>query len=167
VETVNTNESFIKAYDEFSDAIFRHCFFKLSNKEQAKDAVQDVFMKTWDYISRKGEVENIKAFLYHVANNLIIDQYRKRKFDSSIEEMKEIGFEIVSNDHKDTFNFSEVRNILEIIEKLEPIYKDVLIFRYVDDLSPKEIAEILNESENVVSVRLNRGIKKVQEFFNK
>ncbi len=167
METVNTNESFIKAYDEFSDAIFRHCFFKLSNREQAKDTVQDVFMKTWEYVSQKGEVRNIKAFLYHVANNLIIDQYRKRKFNSSIEEMKEIGFEIVSNDHKDTFNFSEVKNILEIIEKLEPIYKDVLIFRYVDDLSPKEIAEILNESENVVSVRLNRGIKKVQEFFNK
>ncbi|MFZ2072124.1 MAG: sigma-70 family RNA polymerase sigma factor [Minisyncoccia bacterium] len=167
METVDTNESFIKAYDEYSDAIFRHCFFKLSNREQAKDAVQDVFMKTWDYISRKGEVQNIKAFLYHVANNLIIDQYRKRKFDSSVEEMKEIGIDIVSNDHKDSFNFSEIRNILEIIEKLEPIYKDVLIFRYVDDLSPKEISEILNESENVISVRLNRGIKKVQEFFNK
>ncbi|MFA6524276.1 MAG: sigma-70 family RNA polymerase sigma factor [Candidatus Paceibacterota bacterium] len=167
METVNTNESFIKAYDEFSDAIFRHCFFKLSNREQAKDAMQDIFMKTWEYVSKKGEIRNIKAFLYHVANNLIIDQYRKRKYDSSIEEMKETGFEIVSNDHKNIFNFSEVRNILEIIEKLEPIYKDVLIFRYVDDLSPKEIAEILNESENVISVRLNRGIKKVQEFFNK
>ena len=165
MENVKTNESFIKAYDQFSDAIFRHCFFKLSNREQAKDAVQDVFMKTWEYISQKGEIRNIKAFLYHVANNLIIDQYRKRKFNFSIEEMKEVGIEIVSNSHKDSYNFSEVKNILEIIEKLEPIYKDVLIFRYVDDLSPKEIAEILNESENVVSVRLNRGIKKVQEFF--
>jgi len=165
VETVKTNEHFIKAYDEFSDAIFRHCFFKLSDRELAKDVLQDVFMRTWEYMSQKGEIKNIKAFLYQVANNLIIDQYRKRKYNLSLEEMKETGFDVPSKEKRDAYFSAEVRNIMEIIKKLDPIYKDVLFFRYVDDLSPKDIAEILNESENVVSVRLNRGIKKIQEFF--
>jgi len=162
---VKTNEHFIKAYDEFSDAIFRHCFFKLSDRELAKDVLQDVFMRTWEYVSQKGEIKNIKAFLYQVANNLIIDQYRKRKYNLSLEEMKETGFDVPSKEKRDAYFSAEVRNIMEIIKKLDPIYKDVLFFRYVDDLSPKDIAEILNESENVVSVRLNRGIKKIQEFF--
>lgn len=162
---MKTNEHFIKAYDEFSDAIFRHCFFKLSDRELAKDVLQDVFMKTWDYLARKGEIRNIKAFLYQVANNLIIDQYRKRKYNLSLEEMKETGFDVPSKEKKDAYFLAEIRNILEIIEKLDPTYRDVLFFRYVDDLSPKDIAEILNESENVISVRLNRGIKKIQEFF--
>ena len=165
METVKTNEHFIKAYDEFSDAIFRHCFFKLSDRELAKDVLQDVFMRTWEYMSQKGEIKNIKAFLYQVANNLIIDQYRKRKYNLSLEEMKETGFDVPSKEKRDAYFSAEVRNIMEIIKKLDPIYKDVLFFRYVDDLSPKDIAEILNESENVVSVRLNRGIKKIQEFF--
>ena len=162
---MKTNEHFIKAYDEFSDAIFRHCFFKLSDRELAKDVLQDVFMRTWEYVSQKGEIKNIKAFLYQVANNLIIDQYRKRKYNLSLEEMKETGFDVPSKEKRDAYFSAEVRNIMEIIKKLDPIYKDVLFFRYVDDLSPKDIAEILNESENVVSVRLNRGIKKIQEFF--
>lgn len=162
---MKTNEHFIKAYDEFSDAIFRHCFFKLSDRELAKDVLQDVFMRTWEYMSQKGEIKNIKAFLYQVANNLIIDQYRKRKYNLSLEEMKETGFDVPSKEKRDAYFSAEVRNIMEIIKKLDPIYKDVLFFRYVDDLSPKDIAEILNESENVVSVRLNRGIKKIQEFF--
>jgi len=162
---VKTNEHFIKAYDEFSDAIFRHCFFKLSDRELAKDVLQDVFMRTWEYMSQKGEIKNIKAFLYQVANNLIIDQYRKRKNNLSLEEMKETGFDVPSKEKRDAYFSAEVRNIMEIIKKLDPIYKDVLFFRYVDDLSPKDIAEILNESENVISVRLNRGIKKIQEFF--
>jgi len=162
---VKTNEHFIKAYDEFSDAIFRHCFFKLSDRELAKDVLQDVFMRTWEYMSQKGEIKNIKAFLYQVANNLIIDQYRKRKYNLSLEEMKETGFDVPSKEKRDAYFSAEVRNIMEIIKKLDPIYKDVLFFRYVDDLSPKDIAEILNESENVISVRLNRGIKKIQEFF--
>jgi len=162
---VKTNEHFIKAYDEFSDAIFRHCFFKLSDRELAKDVLQDVFMRTWEYMSQKGEIKNIKAFLYQVANNLIIDQYRKRKYNLSLEEMKETGFDVPSKEKRDAYFSAEVRNIMEIIKKLDPIYKDVLFFRYVDDLSPKDIAEILNESESVISVRLNRGIKKIQEFF--
>ena len=162
---MKTNEHFIKAYDEFSDAIFRHCFFKLSDRELAKDVLQDVFMRTWEYMSQKGEIKNIKAFLYQVANNLIIDQYRKRKYNLSLEEMKETGFDVPSKEKRDAYFSAEVRNIMEIIKKLDPIYKDVLFFRYVDDLSPKDIAEILNESENVISVRLNRGIKKIQEFF--
>jgi len=165
VETVKTNEHFIKAYDEFSDAIFRHCFFKLSDRELAKDVLQDVFMRTWEYMSQKGEIKNIKAFLYQVANNLIIDQYRKRKYNLSLEEMKETGFDVPSKEKRDAYFSAEVRNIMEIIKILDPIYKDVLFFRYVDDLSPKDIAEILNESESVISVRLNRGIKKIQEFF--
>ena len=162
---MKTNEHFIKAYDEFSDAIFRHCFFKLSDRELAKDVLQDVFMRTWEYMSQKGEIKNIKAFLYQVANNLIIDQYRKRKYNLSLEEMKETGFDVPSKEKRDAYFSAEVRNIMEIIKKLDPIYKDVLFFRYVDDLSPKDIAEILNESESVISVRLNRGIKKIQEFF--
>lgn len=166
MEPVKTSEHFIKAYDEFSDAIFRHCFFKLNSRELAKDAMQDTFMKTWEYITQKGEIKNIKAFLYQVANNLIIDQYRKKRFDLSIEEMKEEGVDFASNESKDAYHFAEIKNVLEAIEKLDPIYKDVLIFRYIDNLLPREIAEILGESENVVSVRLNRGIKKIREIFN-
>jgi RNA polymerase sigma factor (sigma-70 family) len=80
--------------------------------------------------------------------------------------MKEEGVDFASNESKDAYHFAEIKNVLEAIEKLDPIYKDVLIFRYIDNLLPREIAEILGESENVVSVRLNRGIKKIREIFN-
>jgi RNA polymerase sigma factor (sigma-70 family) len=49
---------------------------------------------------------------------------------------------------------------------LDKKYRDVILMRYVNDYSPKEIAEILGQSENAVSVRINRGLKKVQEMIN-
>ncbi len=168
METVSTNEDFIKVYDQYADAIFRHCFFKLSNRELAKDVAQDVFMKTWEYIvSNNDEIRNMKSFLYRVTNNLIIDQYRKNKHDLSLEMMMEDGIDFPSQKEKSHYFSSEVQIVLKNIKKLNPIYREVLLLRYIDDLTPCEIAEILNQSENVVSVRINRGIKKLQQFLNK
>jgi len=85
-------KDFLKAYDELSDALFRHSFFRVSNKEVALDMVQDAFMKTWNHIVGGKIIENYKAFLYHVMNNLIIDYYRKSK-SSSLDVLLDDGFD--------------------------------------------------------------------------
>jgi RNA polymerase sigma-70 factor (ECF subfamily) len=159
-------EEFIKLYDEMADQLFRHCFFKLSNRELALDLVQETFARTWEYIAAGKEVKNIKGFLFKVANNLIIDEYRKKKAVSLEALQESTGFDAPVNEHKKTIFSVEVDTVLAHINKLDPKYKDVILMRYVNDYSPKEIAKILGESENAVSVRINRGIKKVQEMLN-
>ncbi|MES2437339.1 MAG: sigma-70 family RNA polymerase sigma factor [Patescibacteria group bacterium] len=160
-----TNE-FIKLYDEMADQLFRHCFFKVSNRELALDLVQETFARTWEYLSSGKEVNNIKGFLFKVANNMIIDEYRKKKV-VSLEALQEAsGFDAPVQDHKKTIFNVEVDTMLSHINKLDDKYKEVILMRYVKDYSPKEIASMLGESENAVSVRINRGIKKVQEMLN-
>ena len=74
------NESqFLKAFDEYADALFRHCFFRVSDRETAKDLVHETFTRTWDHLARGKEVREYRAFLYRTANNLIVDFYRKKK----------------------------------------------------------------------------------------
>lgn len=163
---MNTTEEFIALYDEMADQLFRHCFFKLSNRELALDLVQETFARTWEYIASGKEVKNVKGFLFKVANNLIIDEYRKKKA-VSLETLQEMtGFDAPVNEHTKTIFSVEVDTVLTHINKLDSKYKDVIIMRYVNDYSPKEIAKILGESENAVSVRINRGLKKVQEMLN-
>ncbi|MBI2052936.1 MAG: sigma-70 family RNA polymerase sigma factor [Candidatus Ryanbacteria bacterium] len=53
---------------------------------------------------------------------------------------------------------------LKALGNLEPAYREVLVLRYVEDLSLGEIAAILGETENAVSVRIHRGLKKAKEF---
>jgi RNA polymerase sigma-70 factor (ECF subfamily) len=159
-------DEFIALYDEMADQLFRHCFFKLSNRELALDLVQETFARTWEYIASGKEVKNIKGFLFKVANNLIIDEYRKKKA-VSLETLQEMtGFDAPVNEHKKTIFSVEVDTVLSHINKLDSKYKDVILMRYVNDYSPKEIAKILGESENAISVRINRGLKKVQEMLN-
>jgi RNA polymerase sigma-70 factor, ECF subfamily len=158
------NEEFIKLYDETADSLFRHCYFKVSNRELALDLVQETFARTWEYIASGKEVNNIKGFLFKVANNLIIDEYRKKKVVSLEVLQESIGFDAPTQDHKKTVFNVEVDTILTHIKKLDTKYREVILMRYVNDYSPKEIAQMLGESENAVSVRINRGLKKVQEM---
>jgi len=67
-------KQFIDAYDKYSEAIFRHCYYRVFDRERAKDFVQETFCKTWKYIVDGNDIENIRAFLYKTANNLIIDE---------------------------------------------------------------------------------------------
>ncbi len=158
---MKNKEDFLSAYDEFGDAIFRFCLFKVSDREIAKDITQDTFTKTWKYMISGKEIKDMKPFLYRVASNLVIDLYRKRKEDLSLEKIYEEGFDVPV---KDTTEIdSEVQYILELISKLGDNCKSSLIMRFVEDMKVKDIADILNVSENTLSVRLKRCIRKLSE----
>lgn len=155
-------EEFIEAYEELADSLFRHCFFKVSDREKAKDLVQDVFVKSWQHVVKGKEISNLKAFLYTVANNLIIDYYRKTK-EISLDYLREKGFDYsISGEHDIVIN-AEHSKAIEVLQSLPKKYKEIIIWRLIDGLTPKEIAEVLGTSENVVSVRLNRALKKLRE----
>lgn len=85
------------AHNDYGAALNKHSYFKLGNRSQSTDLVQDTFIKTWSYLVKGGKIEVMKAFLYHVLNNLIVDEYRKRK-TVSLDLLLEKGIEPRSKD---------------------------------------------------------------------
>ncbi len=158
-------QSFLKLYDEFAGPIFRHCYFRVSSREVAEDLVQESFMRIWDYLAEGKVVDNQKAFLYKIAGSLIIDYYRKKK-NVSLDALSEDGFNPTGDDASSILDYSEGQHALSLAEKLESPYRETIIFRYVNGLSISEISEIVGESENVVSVRIHRGIEKLKKLFH-
>jgi|SRR3989344_3074138 len=155
---------FTKIYEEYADAIFKYCFFRANcNRELAKDLMQETFTKTWNYLARGKTIDNNKAFLYKVATNLIINFSQKKK-DVSLDMLREEGFEPGFDDRESLDNFIAGKKALEMLDNLDPKYSEVILMRYIQDLLPKEIAEILGENSNVVSVRINRALKKLKEL---
>ncbi|OGI87783.1 hypothetical protein A2995_00700 [Candidatus Nomurabacteria bacterium RIFCSPLOWO2_01_FULL_33_24] len=159
------NSEFLRAYDEYSDAIFRFCLFKTRNRDLSLDITQETFMKTWEYLSggEKREIENIRAFLYKVANNLIIDQSRKKK-NFSLDEMVEYGFDYGFDEKEKTEEVIDGKKVIKVLDQIDDKYREVIIMHYVDDFSIKEIAKIIKETENNVSVRLHRGLKDIKSI---
>lgn len=158
---------FLKHYDQFSDAIFRHAVFRLSDREKAKDLVQETFIRYWDYVSQGKEVLNTRALLYKIANNLVIDKYRRKEVVSLDQMREEQGFDIGNDTRPHIENQDEYDRLLVEIEKLPEKQRAVLTMRHVDGLSVKEIARISEETENVISVRIHRAIQKLKEEHEK
>ncbi len=154
---------FLTAYDEHSDGIFRFTLMKVSDREMALDITQEVFAKSWEYVTGGNVIDNWKAFLFRSANNMIIDHYRKKK-SSSLDQLEEdVGFLPVAQELGAEAE-TEVRRIQHLITTLPAEYQSPLVLRFVEGLQPKEIAGILGLSVNVVSVRIHRGVEKLREL---
>lgn len=166
-----TEQAFLAAFDEHADALFRHAYFRVSDRERAKDLVQDTFMRAWEYIARGEEIQQWKPFLYRVLGNLIIDEYRKKKANSlddmlERDDVSEDLFEDLSAGGLDeVISALDAARLAELIHELPDTYREVIILRFVDGLSPKEIADFADVSENVISVRVHRGLKQLKEIF--
>ncbi len=157
-------QEYAKTFDEYSDAIFRHCFFRVSHTEVARDITQDAFIKVWQYLILGGEILNMKAFLYKTANNLIIDYYRKKKSES-LDTLCEDGFDPIGDTAEQITDRAEVNQALAVLEKLPSDDRDILVMRYVDDLTIEEIADALDQTQNAVSVRIHRALEKAKKIF--
>lgn len=162
--TNRKKDDFVAIYEAKSDAIFRYCYFRTSDREVAIDIVQETFIRLWTAMEASKEIQNHQAFLYTIARNLIIDFYRKKKTLSldALAENDENEY-YLPKDLSETINI-EARHIINKIQELEPQYRQVVYLRFVEELKPQEIAEITGESANVISVRINRGLDKLRKI---
>lgn len=160
-------DEFLKAFEANSDALFRYCFFKIGDREKAIDLTQDAFMKTWNYLTVGNSIENMRAFLYRTASNLIIDEYRRRKPQFSLETLQEeTGFEPAEGGIESIINTLDGAQAIELIQYLPEPYGEVLLMRFVNELSLAEISAITGQSENTIAVQVHRGIAKLKKLFN-
>lgn len=160
-------DEFLEAFRAHSDALFRYCFFKIGDREKALDLTQDAFMKTWNYLSEGNDIQNMRAFLYRTASNLVIDEYRRRKPQFSLETLQEeTGFEPSSGGVESIVNSLDGAQAIELMKFLPEPYGEVLLMRFVDELSLTEISVITGQSENTIAVQVHRGIAKLKKLFN-
>lgn len=146
---------FLDIFEAHNDDIFRFVIFRVSDREIALDLTQESFTKFWESLISEKEIENPRAFLYQIARNKIIDHYRKRK-SYSLDEMTESGFDVEHNDIGKEI-VDDVQKLLEEAQSLPNKYKEVLLLHIEAGLEAKEIADVLNISANLASVRLHRA----------
>lgn len=159
-------KEFEKAYNLYADAIFRHCYLRVSDRELAKDLMQDTFMKALKYLVSGNVIDDVRPFLYRTALNCIIDHERKRKRrpTSSLEDMQEKGFDVAGENGEDWKAAIDAKSVVDIFQKIKEPYREILVLRFVDELKPAEIAKMLGVSANIVSVRLTRGLEKLRKI---
>ena len=152
----------------YQHRLLRYLLYLTSNREQAEDLFQEVWMRV---LVRGGQFNGKARFdtwLFTVARNLVIDLRRKRTM-SSLDEMFEasgdddrpMGIEIAT-DSPTPFEqcaSSEDRNRLAAaLLQMEPLYREVLVLRFHEDMSLEEIANVTRAPLSTVKSRLYRGL---------
>lgn len=160
--------AFKELYDGYIDRMYRYIYFKVSTQEEAQDLTSEVFLKIWDYIYKsKGRIENINAFLYRTARNSVIDYYRKnseRRIDSAEFQLGQ------SPDQKQLEIFRQIElgveygRIQKFMKTLQDEYREIIILKYIEQLTDREIAKITERSRASVRVMAHRGLEKLRQL---
>ena len=159
---------FLHNYEEHADAIFRFVYFRTRNRELALDVTQETYLRTWKYLAAGNEIQELRSFLYRTAKNLMIDTGKQAatRNTHSLDAFLDAGGDIEDNTTSSEYDPLDIDRALKLLADLKPPeYREAIELRFIEEFSPKEIAEILGVSENVVSVRINRGIKKLNKLF--
>lgn len=160
---------FREAFERHVDELFRHASLRLSDRDRALELTQECFLRALAYARRGEEIREMRPFLFRTLRHLIIDEYRKSK-SFSLDEMTEADdgeqmdalLSDGSNPIEEAIDRFDGARALETIRQLPNLYREVLTMRYVDSLTIGEIAACIEESENVVSVRLHRGLRRLR-----
>lgn len=149
------------AHQDYEKGLNLHAFFKTHSSTVSEELVHDTFMKTWAYLVKGGEITLMRAFLYHILNDLIVDEYRKRK-TMSLDILLEKGFEPSMNDSEYLFNALDGKAAVLLLSHLPEKYKKVMRMRYIQDLSLQEISLLTGQSKSTVTVQVHRGLEKLK-----
>ncbi len=159
------SQAFSLIYQEYGKQIFRFICWRTSDKHLSEDILQEVFLKAWDNIKNyKDRNLPIKAWLYKIARNTVIDYYRVKKPLVSLEE---ISFNLASlaTSSLEKANIKlEFEKAKKAIDSLPEIQKEVIVLKFIEELTNKEISKILNKSEGAIRIIQYRALKKLKEI---
>ncbi|MBI4811931.1 RNA polymerase sigma factor [Candidatus Falkowbacteria bacterium] len=166
---MKAEEKFLAGYDKYASAILRHIFFRVSDQTLAEDLAQETFFKAWRHIAKTGEeIKNFKTFFYKIADNLIIDHYRRKsRKEFPLEDVGENELAVSAPQEKEAEGTANKNLIEKYLKEIGDDYRQALICRYIDDLSIKEISEITGKSANNISVMIHRALKMLREKYDK
>ena len=161
-------EAFALIYDSYVTPIYRFIYFKVASRQDAEDLTSEVFLKIWQYlIDSEEEIENLRALIYKFARNLVVDFYRQRARRETVgdeEMMSKVEDTRQQNLLAQIETESAIENIESLLTRVKDIYREVLVLRYIEELSISEIAKVLDKSKGSVRVLLHRALKVVREL---
>ena len=148
--------------------LFRFALRYLGNEEDAKDIVQEVFIRVWNAREKMDGIQNWEAWCMRITKNLSLDRLRLMKGKST--QTLETSFDLHNNalsPHESTEIIESMKKISQMIAALPEKQRQVIHLRDVEGYSYQEISEILELDMNQVKVNLFRARNAVREKLTK
>jgi RNA polymerase sigma-70 factor (ECF subfamily) len=158
------SSAFGSLYDHYQAMIYRFVVIKVGSREEAEDITHQVFLSAWQKVrTYKHQGHPFSSWLYRIARNQVIDHYRARKGEVSIDKIDPELFASVEHASDDLAKKFQLENVRKAIAALKTDYQDVIIMRFVEDISLKETAAILKKSEGAIKLIQHRAVKELKK----
>lgn len=149
-------------YKKYANKVFNYFWYRTGhNKELSEDLMQETFLRAFQHLQKfRNRGYSYLTYLLNIAHNLLVDHYRKPK-SIPVDELPvdAVPYEITEDLHRK----SEAESLWRAIQELPAKNRDALLMHYQDDKPIKDIARIMNTSENAVKLNLSRTRKKLAD----
>jgi len=146
--------------------LFRLASVLLTNRQEAEDAVQEVYLKMWDMRNDLGKYKSMEALMMTITRNHCLDKLKSKR-NKAISLNEEINASV----HQDVEQHSEhsdlVQQVKNVLMKLPEQQKTIIHLRDIEGYDYEEIVKITGFDMNYVRVNISRGRKKIRETIEK
>lgn len=158
---------FSQLYRRYAGKVFAKCISMLADHGMARDATQDVFIKILLNLSKFTEQSSFSTWVYSITYNYCIDLIRKKKKNILIfsEDVGRISKETEVELPDSVILEMETARLEKVMEKLPIGDKAILNMKYIDDMSIKEIGDVLNKTESAIKMQIMRAKHRAQSVY--
>ena len=152
----------------FSSRLYRLAHSLLGNREEAEDAVQEVYLKLWKMRDDLENYKSIEALCVQVTRNHCLDLLRRRKLERAVKEEneKERGEEFL-NPSEEMIRKERAEILNHLINQLPEPQRSLVHFRHIEGKEYSEIEELMDMKENAIRVSISRARKQLKEMLQK
>lgn len=153
-------------YDRYAKKIYSKCISLLKDEELAEDATQDIFMKLFLNLSKFSERSKFSTWVYSITYNYCIDFIRRKKKERNIfsDEMEKAP-DLVEEVADEELLEMEVSRLKIVLQNIPVGDKAILMMKYQDEMSIREIAEVLHKTESAIKMKIKRAKHKAQRVY--
>lgn len=156
-------QAFGDLYERYLEEIQRYIFYRVSNRFDAEDLTESTFLKAWQALPRFRSPEvNLRAWLFRIAHNTVIDHYRTRKPATQLHEVAHRYSDQPSAEEQAQVN-DDHRQLTAAIRTLDDRLQHTIICRFVCNLSHAETAQVMGLTEQHVRVLQHRALNKLRQ----
>ena len=157
-------DGFIDYYQQYKDKIFAYFLYRVNfNRTVAEDLTSEVFLKALDHFVSFDKAKSFQAWIFAIAHNHLVNHYRVAHREVELLENKASDL----NEFKIIELNQEITKILELIQEMDDSDRDILLLRFVDQLSNTEIAELLGKDEGAIRTKMSRSLAKLRSMLDK
>jgi len=161
-------EALTAVYDEYAPAIYRYAYRLAGHRETAEEVVSETFHRL--LVSLKnggGPQQNLSAWLYRVAHNSVVDRWRRQPAQDEVLLTETPDTSTVDRNLERLIRQQEVEDVRRALQLLTPLQQQVIVLRYMEDLSIKEVAAIVERDANAVKALQHRAVNSLKRLLEK